>query len=270
MKKFIPLLILFISFSLISHSQDIILKTDGSTIKCKVVEVGIDVVKYKRLENIDGPDYFVERAAVAEIDYSNGTKDIFKSKSDYVPEKKYKEVRKERKGYIALSLGPAIPVGDFGSDDLNNPKAGLAKTGFQFNLINFGYRFSKNIGIAGLWNGAAHTIKYLDDGIWSHGYMLGGLLVSFPSERIDYDIRIMGGLMNATVEVPSLNYEASGIAFAYDIGGVIRLHLGRVISFITTADYAAGKPTMNSVNTQSFKQNIATFNITVGIAFRLK
>ncbi len=148
--------------------------------------------------------------------------------------------------------------------------AGLAKTGFQFNLINFGYRFSRNIGIAGLWNGIAHSVQHIDDGVWSHGYMLSGLLITFPSERIDYDIRIMGGIMNATIEIPSLNYEVSGLAFGWDVGGVIRLHLGRVVSFIFTTDYTAGKPTLKSLNSQGFEQSISTLNVTGGIAFRLK
>jgi len=271
MKKITTIILLITGFAITSFSQDIIVKTDGSTLKCKVVEVGLDVVKYKRLDNISGPDYFIEKAAVAEIDYENGTKDTFAPiTQDDNPIKKYKAVTKERRGYIALTLGPAFPTGDFGSGDLNNPKAGLANTGFQLNLVNFGYRFSKHIGIAGLWNGVSHTIKYTDDGIWSHGYMLGGLLITFPSERIDFDIRIMGGLMNATAKISSLNFEASGIGFGYDVGGAIRFHLGKVVSIIVTTDYAAGNPTLSSAVVQGFEQNITTLNITGGVAFRMK
>ncbi len=270
MKNIATLVLLLIGFGFVSFSQDVIVKTDGSTIKCKVVEVGPDIIKYKRLDNISGPDYFIEKASVAKIDYKNGAKDIFDYEGQNTPKKNMKNLPIERKGYIALTLGPAFPTGDFGSGDLSNPKAGLAKTGFQFNLINFGYRFSRNIGIAGLWNGAAHSIQHIDDGVWSHGYFLGGLLITFPSERIDFDIRVMGGLMNATVSIPSLNYESSGIAFGYDIGGVVRFHLGKVISFIVTADYAGGKPTMSSGSSQSFEQSITTLSIAGGIAFRLK
>jgi hypothetical protein len=271
MKKITILFLLLAGFTFTSYSQDIIIKTDGSTIKCKVVEVGLDVIKYKRLDNLSGPDYFIERASIAEIQYENGTKDTFAPiRKDNNAVKRYKAISQQRRGYISLSLGPAFPVGDFGSGDLNNPKAGLAKTGFQFNLVNFGYRFSGNIGIAALWNGAAHTIQHIDDGVWSYGYMLGGLLVTFPSERIDFDIRIMGGLMNATVRIPSLNFEVSGLAFGWDVGGVIRLHLGRVISFIFTTDYSAGKPTLRSGNSQGFEQSISAVNFTGGIAFRIK
>ena len=270
MKKIVALVLLLIGFGFVSFSQDVIVKTDGSTIKCKVVEVGPDIIKYKRLDNISGPDYFIEKASVAEIDYKNGSKDIFEHKGQNAPKKNMKKLPIERKGYIALTLGPAFPIGDFGDSDLNNAKAGLAMTGFQISLINFGYRFSRNIGIAGLWNGTSHRIQHFDDGIWSHGSFLGGLLITFPSEKIDFDIRIMGGLMNATVTISSLNFESSGIAFGYDIGGVIRFHLGKIISFIVTADYAGGKPTLSSGNSQSFEQSITTLNLAGGIAFRLK
>ena len=100
--------------------------------------------------------------------------------------------------------------------------------------------------------------------------MLGGLLITFPSEKIDFDIRVMGGLMNATVKIPSLNFEASGLGFGYDVGGVIRFHLGKVISLIVTTDYTAGKPTLSSAVVQGFEQDIATVNITGGVAFRMK
>ena len=270
MKKITILFFLIAGLTAISFSQDIIVKTNGSTIKCKVIEVGLDVIKYKRLDNIDGPDYFIDKASVKEIRYENGTKDSFGQEDQKSSLEGFDLIRKERRGFISFTLGPAIPVGDFGSGDLNNPKAGLANTGFQLNLVNFGYRFSKHIGIAGLWNGVSHTIKYTDDGIWSHGYMLGGLLITFPSEKIDFDIRIMGGLMNATAKVPSLNFEASGLGFGYDFGGAIRFHLGKIISLMVTTDYAAGKPTLSSAIVQGFEQDIATVNFTVGVAFRMK
>ena len=270
MKIIALLILLLIGMHFITFSQDVIVKTSGSTIKCKVVEVGLDIIKYKRVDNIEGPDYFIDKASVVKIKYENGTTDTFDHKEQRANNKKLTKGPIVRKGYIALTLGPAFPVGDFGSGDLNNPKAGLAKTGFQFNLVNFGYRFSNNIGIAALWNGAAHTMKYTDDGIWSVGFLGGGLMITFPSEKVDFDIRIMGGFLSSTASIPSLNFKSDGFGFGYDIGGVVRIHLGKVISLLITTDFTGGKPTFNSVNYQNFEQSITTINITGGIAFRLR
>ncbi|ELR73147.1 hypothetical protein C900_05196 [Fulvivirga imtechensis AK7] len=49
----------------------------------------------------------------------------------------------ERKGYIGISLGPSMPMGDYGDNGFSNRDAGYAKTGLNFNLINFGYKFGE-------------------------------------------------------------------------------------------------------------------------------
>ncbi|NOX48849.1 MAG: hypothetical protein GXO89_17955 [Chlorobi bacterium] len=110
-------------------------------------------------------------------------------------------VSENRRGYIAITIGPAFPMGDFGSGNIQDPKAGLAKTGVQFNLVNFGYRFSKNIGIVGLWNGVAHTVEFIDGATWSYGFFLGGILITFPSQKVDFDIRLLSGFMNARLKI---------------------------------------------------------------------
>ena len=61
--------------------------------------------------------------------------------------------RIETRGYIGLTMGPAIPVGSFADKDLNNDKSGLAKPGFNLSLVNFGYRFGKHFGISAAWLG---------------------------------------------------------------------------------------------------------------------
>jgi len=53
-------------------------------------------------------------------------------------------------GFISISLGLAIPTGDFADDDPGNNDAGFAENGASFTLINFGYLFSKNVGITAM------------------------------------------------------------------------------------------------------------------------
>lgn len=78
MKKkslFIVILICVIQFS--GFSQDIIMLRTGDEIQSKVEEVGIDIIRYHKFDNISGPIYTIEKSKVFMIKYQNGSKDIF-------------------------------------------------------------------------------------------------------------------------------------------------------------------------------------------------
>lgn len=60
-------------------AQDVIVLKSGDEIKSKVLEVSTDQIKYKKWENIDGPDYSSLKSDVFMIKYQNGTKEVFKS-----------------------------------------------------------------------------------------------------------------------------------------------------------------------------------------------
>jgi hypothetical protein len=60
--------------------SDLIIMKDGSEIKAKIIEVGITEIKYKRIDNINGPSYSCLKSDIIMIKYSNGTKDIFNEK----------------------------------------------------------------------------------------------------------------------------------------------------------------------------------------------
>ena len=64
--------------------DNIILK-NGNEIKCKVEDIGLDVVKYKKCENITGPSYSILKKDIFMIKYANGTKDIFNEIVDSPP-----------------------------------------------------------------------------------------------------------------------------------------------------------------------------------------
>lgn len=58
-------------------SNDIIITKQKEQIQAKVMEIGTDVVKYKRADNIEGPVYSISKSAIVSIMYANGTVDIF-------------------------------------------------------------------------------------------------------------------------------------------------------------------------------------------------
>jgi hypothetical protein len=57
--------------------QDIIHKTDTTTIRAKVLEVGEKEIKFLKFDNLDGPVYLLKKKHVSSIDYQNGTNETF-------------------------------------------------------------------------------------------------------------------------------------------------------------------------------------------------
>lgn len=64
-------------FPLLAAAQDVIMKRDGNTIVCRIVEVGESEVVYKRWSNLQGNNYVMNIADIASIHYENGRKLVF-------------------------------------------------------------------------------------------------------------------------------------------------------------------------------------------------
>jgi hypothetical protein len=67
--------------SITAHSQDIIIKKTGDEIKAKIVEIGINEIKYKRFDFQDGPVYTISKSDVVLIKYENGINEVINSGS---------------------------------------------------------------------------------------------------------------------------------------------------------------------------------------------
>ncbi len=68
--------------SIAAHSQDIIIKKTGDEVKVKIVEIGINEIKYKRFDFQDGPVYTISKADVVLIKYENGVNEVITSGSN--------------------------------------------------------------------------------------------------------------------------------------------------------------------------------------------
>lgn len=74
MTKFrLRFLFIFLFFTISIQAQDII-RTKKDTIQAKVLEIGLDEIKYIYFNNLDGPVYVIAKSDVIEITYKNGTK----------------------------------------------------------------------------------------------------------------------------------------------------------------------------------------------------
>lgn len=58
-------------------TQDLIIKKNGEEIQCKVLEVLLTEVKYKKLSNLEGPTYSIMKTEIFMIKYENGEKEVF-------------------------------------------------------------------------------------------------------------------------------------------------------------------------------------------------
>jgi len=78
MKKSIIILLLC-SISLVVKSQDIIFLNTGEEIQAKILEIGTETVKYKKIDNKgDFPGlYVISKSDIFMIKYKDGTKDVF-------------------------------------------------------------------------------------------------------------------------------------------------------------------------------------------------
>jgi len=249
MKKYLALLL----FALIptmsfgqSNYQDVVYLNNGSIIRGTIIEQVPN--KSIKIETADRNVFVYQIDEIEKIikDTFYREKADFKSNSD------------RRKGFIGLSLGASIPVGDFG--DLYN---GLAKTGIHLNLINFGYLFSENFGITATWFGAANPINVAGLDPWSYGGIMTGPLLSFPlSQKVEWDFRPMMGY-----SVTTFIGTEQALSFALNIGTVFKVNAGSKMSLLLSADYFSTKPEFIDFG---FEQSISTISLGFGVAYRLK
>ena len=72
MKKFALIVILAVASCLSAKAQDIIKFRNGEEVKAKVVEVTSYEIRYKRIDNPNGPVYIDSVRDIASITYENG------------------------------------------------------------------------------------------------------------------------------------------------------------------------------------------------------
>lgn len=251
MEKYLTLLLFAIitTFSFAQGNyQEVVYLKNGSIIRGVIIEqVPNKIIK---IQTADKSVYVYRMDEIEKI-----TKEI-------IGNEKNGNTSIKRKGYIGLSIGPSIPVGDFA-----DKSDGLAKTGLQLNLVNFGYLFSRNFGIAASWFGAANPVDANGIDPWSFGGLMVGPLISPTfSEKVDLDFKPMIGYCVATLPNVGLGTEqATSIAFS--VGTQFRFHVGEKFSLLLSGDYFSAK---SEFTDYGIEQHISTFTIGFGAAFRLR
>ena len=73
---------------------DQIICTNGDEIDAKVIEIGLNEIKYQKCNNPDGPTISIKKTSVLMIKYPNGTKDIITSSEKNENSQNYAEKQK--------------------------------------------------------------------------------------------------------------------------------------------------------------------------------
>ena len=76
MNKFLTLL-LFVTISIVSFAQDIIITKDKERIQAKILEVSKDEIKYKKFSYQDGPVFSIDIDEIVTVAYENGEVEIY-------------------------------------------------------------------------------------------------------------------------------------------------------------------------------------------------
>lgn len=75
MKHLLVLLLLLCSMSV--SAQDVIVKKDGSTVVCRVVEVTASEITYKKWSDLNGSNYVMDKSLASAINYQSGKRETF-------------------------------------------------------------------------------------------------------------------------------------------------------------------------------------------------
>ncbi len=213
----------------------------------------------------------------------------------------------QNKGYLALSAGPSIPIGEFASKDPNNTKAGCATTGVSLNL-SFAYKLGKKLGLAALLRSQSNSfdneafeneLETQTGASWTidskpyttRGFMLGGY-GAFPiSETVSFNTRALFGFLSTnSYELTSSIDNSGGAAwfkissvsatsFAYLLGGGFKFDVSENVCMLINIDYLQTKPEFRNIQITSSNggppskatasQEMSTINIELGIGIRL-
>lgn len=137
MKRLLFIFGLLLCFAQASHAQvasdtlsghDILVLRSGKMIRAKVIEIGLDVIKYKRAGYFNGPTYTISRTEVYAINYPDSQSDylvmpdsldIFGKKPQPKPKKKKSKFDFSNNGRASLGFG-FIKSFSKGDDVLDN------------------------------------------------------------------------------------------------------------------------------------------------------
>jgi len=108
-KRSLLMAICFIAFCSACFGQDVIITKDSRKIPAKVLEVNVDNIRYKKIDNEDGPIYTILKKDVVSILYQNGQTDIFTQDNTKSEDSTYEELSLMEKRLLFLKMATQTP-----------------------------------------------------------------------------------------------------------------------------------------------------------------
>lgn len=270
-QRFSLLLLLLISNLLFSQKnmEDVVYLKNESVIRGVIIEqIPNQSIK---IQTKDGSVYAFKMDEILKITKETAVKQI-----------SYRPIKTKR-GYIAASIGAAIPSADFGSNDRKNLAAGYAKkTGLTFNVAT-AYKLHEYFGVTALFYGLVNGIDekgkanqldspkpegyYIEthqSNPWFVGGVMGGGYCSYPiHEKWSIESRVLIGF--STITLPDFtakftNPDTGDIyimkerstnetTFSYLMGLGLKYDVGNRICLLTNIDYMGASPEFKNVIT---------------------
>ena len=248
--KTISFLAFFLFTTLVCFSQekmqDVIYLKNGNVLRGIIIEQVPS--EYVKLKTGDGSEFIFQVGEIEKITKEANPVYLMESQE------------KTKRGYVGITIGASIPVGEF-----NDSGNGAADTGVQFNLINGGFLFNEKFGIGFTWFGAANPLDFPGVDPWSYGGLLAGpIFTAQPADKIEFDSRLLLGYFNATVPDIGAGTENAG-SFGLLLGGVLRYNVSRGLAIMLTLDYISANIDFPGYN---FEQQFSVISINGGLAFR--
>lgn len=75
MKKLGFMLMVFLPLTYALKAQDLLIRSNGDTIKARILEVTDEAFRYKKTNNPDGPTFVTKKAELSRVIYANGTEE---------------------------------------------------------------------------------------------------------------------------------------------------------------------------------------------------
>jgi hypothetical protein len=176
---------------------------------------------------------------------------------------------KKSNGFLSLNMGTSIPLGEFASKDQNSRTSGLAKTGFNMNLVHFGYNFGDKFGVCASWYGNAYylTLGNGSEVMWSSGGIMAGPMITIPiSDRFLVDFKGQIGFNGTTLKEINSSTEYTGTSICLDLGSQLRYNFAPKWGLLFSIDYFNTNPSIKNFR----DQQITCINTNLGIVFNFK
>lgn len=209
------------------------------------------------------------------------------------------------KGFIGIFIGPAIPVGSFGSKNFTDSTAGYAKAGFLIGA-SVNYYFTDALGITGMFNSFSNNVdaasiakqasaKYstykwtVTADNWNVKDFMVGPSLKLPLEGAQLNLSLLFGFAGATSpemfltgsqgsisNTGKINSSSSG-AGCIMLNATARIDISPQICFTLGGGYFHTRPLFMNVTTNftngtatvsNFYQDISVLMFSAGLGYR--